>query len=43
MERIENLLLARGFMLGLNPELVTVETSKLQPAMSYLQMLLVGC
>jgi len=40
-ERIENLLLARGFMLGLNPELVTVETSKLQPAMSYLQMLLV--
>ncbi|KAF8248846.1 hypothetical protein K440DRAFT_660670 [Wilcoxina mikolae CBS 423.85] len=40
-QRFENLLLERGFILGLDPKLVTVETSTLQPAISYLQVLLV--
>ncbi|KAH8588785.1 hypothetical protein B0O99DRAFT_727253 [Bisporella sp. PMI_857] len=40
-QRIENLLLSRGYILGLDPALVSIELSVLGPAVSYLQVLLV--
>jgi hypothetical protein len=41
-ERIDNLLLSRGFILSIDPALVTVKLSTLKPAISYLQILLVA-
>ncbi|EON66951.1 hypothetical protein W97_06067 [Coniosporium apollinis CBS 100218] len=39
--QIDSLLLSRGLMLGLDPSLVTLETSTMKPAISYLQVVLV--
>ncbi|KAJ9658924.1 hypothetical protein H2201_007574 [Coniosporium apollinis] len=39
--RLESLLLSRGLILGLDPSLVTLETSTIKPAISYLQVVLV--
>lgn len=41
-EKIDQLVLSRGGILGLSPSLVTVEISKVQAAISYLQILLVA-
>ncbi|KAI1915108.1 hypothetical protein LOZ39_002972 [Ophidiomyces ophidiicola] len=38
---LDNLLLSRGYMMAINPDLVKLEISKVQPAMSYLQVTLV--
>ncbi|TVY67351.1 hypothetical protein LSUE1_G010046 [Lachnellula suecica] len=40
-ERMDNLLLARGYIVSINASLVTVEMSVLKPAISYLQLFLV--
>lgn len=40
-DRMDELLLARGFIVSINASLVTVEMSVLKPAISYLQMFLV--
>jgi hypothetical protein len=40
-ERMDNLLLSRGFIVSIDPALVNVELSILKPAISYLQILLV--
>ncbi|TVY49235.1 hypothetical protein LOCC1_G000806 [Lachnellula occidentalis] len=39
-ERMNDLLLARGYIVSIDPSLVTVERSVLKPAISYLQLLL---
>jgi len=39
--RLNNLVLSRGFILAIDPSLVTVEISKIQAAMSYLQITLI--
>ncbi|TVY92076.1 hypothetical protein LAWI1_G004140 [Lachnellula willkommii] len=39
-ERMNDLLLARGYIVSIDPSLVTVEKSILKPAISYLQMFL---
>ncbi len=39
--RLDNLIISRGMILGLDPALVTIETSKVTPALSYLQIILV--
>ncbi|KAF8540301.1 hypothetical protein BDD12DRAFT_834048 [Trichophaea hybrida] len=41
-ERVTNLLLSRGLILGLDPSLVKIEVRKLQPAISYLQIVLIA-
>lgn len=41
VERMANLLLARGFILGHKAQLVTIDLKQLKPAISYLQILLV--
>lgn len=41
-ERLSNLVLSRGAILALGPDTVTVEISGLQPAISPLQLLLIG-
>jgi hypothetical protein len=40
-QKMDDLLVARGFILSVDPSLVTLSISVLHPAMSYLQMLLV--
>ncbi|KAI9766718.1 MAG: hypothetical protein M1840_006362 [Geoglossum simile] len=37
-QKLDNLLLSRGFITTLDPSLVTVEVSRIQPALSYLQI-----
>ena len=39
--RMSNFLLARGIMLGVNPELVMVQSSIMKPAISWLQVVLI--
>ncbi|WEW56815.1 hypothetical protein PRK78_002270 [Emydomyces testavorans] len=39
--KLDNLLLSRGYMMAIDPNLVSLEVSKVQPAMSYLQVFLV--
>lgn len=41
LDHISNFLLSRGFILGLDPTLVTIESSILKPAISWLQILLI--
>jgi hypothetical protein len=40
-ERLNNLVLSRGYIQSIDPSLVTVELSELKPAISYLQIMLV--
>ncbi|KAJ9652741.1 hypothetical protein H2198_008013 [Neophaeococcomyces mojaviensis] len=40
-DRIDDLLVSRGFIVSIDPSLVTLEASSLTPAISYLQLLLV--
>ncbi|KAI9697185.1 MAG: hypothetical protein M1836_004749 [Candelina mexicana] len=40
--RMNNLILSRGMILGLDPAFVTVQTSKVTPAISYLQVILIA-
>ncbi|KAI9750508.1 MAG: hypothetical protein M1835_001374 [Candelina submexicana] len=40
--RINNLILFRGMILGLDPAFATVQTSKVTPAISYLQVILIA-
>ena len=40
-EKMDNLLLSRGFIVGIDPSLVTVQVSSPSPAISYLQIFLV--
>ncbi|EFW21031.1 conserved hypothetical protein [Coccidioides posadasii str. Silveira] len=39
--RLDNLVLSRGYIMAIDPALVTLEISRVRPAMSYLQVLLV--
>jgi hypothetical protein len=40
-QRLDNLLLSRGYIMAIDPGLVTISVSNMRPAMSYLQLLLV--
>jgi hypothetical protein len=40
-ERLNNLILSRGYIQSIDPSLVTVELSEVKPAISYLQIMLV--
>ncbi len=40
-QRLDNLLLSRGYIMAIDPRLVTISVSNMRPAMSYLQLLLV--